>query len=189
MSIFQVQLTNVNQGTLDAVGQSTGTSIQRTARIWGPDLKQHILSDGDTFEGSAFWKQYVYGGSAAPTLEDAILIVVSDDGTDYIPGDRTYLQPYSYMNTEVPDGEDFGDTVTLDILTDAGGVANYVQILSDHDITVRFNGDENSDLDITANVAQIFNKDEIQVSTITFANASGSTATVDVFVTVRKKVQ
>lgn len=188
MSIYRVKLTNVGQGLLDTVAQSTGTSIQRTARLWGPDNKQHILADGATFEGSAYWKQYVFGGAAAPTLDTAMLVVVSDDGTDYIPGDKTYKVAKGYMNTSVPNGEDFGDSVEIDFLTDVGGVATYLQITSNHDITVRFNGDDNTDLDLTGGVTQIFNEGEIQASTITFNNASGSTCTVDVYGTVRKKV-
>jgi len=175
MSVFVVQLTNVAQGLLDTNGQSTGVSIQRGVWIMGPNKVNRLLHDGATFTDSNYWKRYAY---PQVPQDQAIVSVVTDDGSVWVdnpPNARTFPVSETYNP-----GTTYNSTNTLDFLGTYGSYASYAQITATAAATVRING--SVEITLTANVAQVFNPGDLDISKLEFKTSAG--ATVTVFATV-----
>lgn len=198
MSVFRVKLTDqfgvpVNpsqgqahanvfgQGNLDEVGQSTGTSIQRTMFAQGPGLTYRKLNDGDTFTDCNFWKRY---STDEVSSEFAFIEVVSDDGSVYIDGE---ISTFPRVETiSVAGGSTFAtDGQSFDILTDAGGPAVFTQIeVTGNDVEVRINGLSTAVKTIAAGDTQVFQLGELQITLLEFRRTASGSASVVVTVGV-----
>lgn len=178
MSIFKVQLDNVNQGQLDSTAPTTtGTSLQRTAYVTGPLKVDRMLVDGATFTDCNFWKQYAY---PQVPYDQAIVSVVFDDGSPWTNNPNENVYPYSTVLTVLGATTYTAAANTLDVLGTLGSYATFAQITSTQSINMRINGV--AVVPMTANVSQIFNPGDFSISKLEFSNlASGaSTATVNI---------
>jgi hypothetical protein len=198
MSVFRVALNNREQGLLDKdpstasagaiVGQGLGDqmdpSIQRQVYVMGPKKINRLLSDGDTFTDCNYWKRFAY---PQVSLEDAIVEVVSDDGSVYsdIPEENTFPAATSMSvlaTTTWTDNE-------WDILTVYGSPAVFTQITNNGagSVQIRLNGLSGATFTLAAGDTQIFNNGDLSVTKIQVDNsASGAVdGTVDILISVR----
>lgn len=175
MSVFKVKLTNVNQGLLDANGQSTGVSIQRGVYVMGPNRINRLLIDGSTFTDSNYWKRYAYPQVA---YDVALVSVLTDDGsvwTDSPVNARTFPVASAFTTTA-----DYSTTNTIDYLSTYNSYATYVQITVSGNTTCRING--STELSLTSSNIQVFNPGDMDISKLEF---KGSSTTVAVLAGVR----
>ncbi len=183
MSVFKVKLTNTAQGLLDSHGQTAGTSYQRTVYVMGPGKVNRKLKDGDTFTDNNYWKRYAYPQVA---LNEAIIEVVTDDGSVYsdIPEENNF--PYSWRDVAIAGGSTYAANV-VDILGTTGGYASFCQVTPTVNCKMRINGSANAIMDLAANTTQIFNPGDLTISKLEFDNSTSgaSSGTVDVLVSVR----
>jgi hypothetical protein len=184
MSIFRVNLNNTAQGRLDVAagtqavnpGAQNATSIQRSVYIMGPGKVNRKLMDGVTFQDCNYYKRFCY---PQVSLEDAILTLVTDDGSVYsdVPAENT--APYAYSRT-IAGWSTYSDTNNIfDILTNAGGPATFVQLTNNglSTLSVRLNGLTTAVFSLDGGTTQVFNAGDLQVSLIEVANTgSGHTA-------------
>jgi len=193
MSVFRVALNNREQGLLDkdpstasagaVTGQGLGTQIdpskQRGVYVMGPNLINRLLIDGDTFTDCNYWKRFAY---PQVSLEDAIVEVVSDDGSIYSDVASENVYPYVYDESIVA-GTTWTDN-EVDIAGDTGGYAVFAQITNKHasqDITMRLNGLTTAVMDLPADSTQVFNSGDLSLSLIEFDNStSGAVGPVEV---------
>lgn len=181
MSVFKVQLTNIGQGLMDAVGQSTGTSIQRTAYVMGPNKINRKLVDGQTFTDVNYWKQYAY---PQVPYDQAIIAVVSDDGSPWtgIPQDNVF--PYSTTLT-LTAGTTYTATANqFNVLSTLGGYATFCQITPTVNCKMQINGNVNAIMSLAANSTQIFNPGDMTISSLAFDNSASGASTGSVSITV-----
>lgn len=183
MSTFRVKLSNNQQGLLDSVGQSTGTSIQRTMYAPGPNKIFRKLKDGDTFTDSNYWKRFAY---PQVPLSEAFIQVVSDDGSVYSDVESENVFPYSWLDQTLTSGTTYADN-TFDILGTTGGYAVFTQVTPTVNCKMKINGSSTGIIDLAANTTQIFNPGDLVISELAFDNsASGaSSGTVDILVSVK----
>jgi len=195
MSVFKVKLNNNSQGQLDRnpstasagnLGDQFGTSKQRTVYILGPNRVNRLLSDGET--DCNYWKRYApisEGGQS--TDENAILTIVSDDGSVYSDNVAENTYPVVWLPSTdgiVTAGETYSDTgMSLDIVTTYGGHAVFCEIqnldtTSGADISVRLNGSTDATFTVVANSTQVFNAGDLTISSIAISNPN-SGVTVD----------
>ena len=188
MSVFRVKLTNTTatrtgQGNLDVVGQSTGTSIQRTMQYaMGPGKVNRKLRDGVTFTDCNYWKRFAYPQVA---LNDAFIEVVTDDGSVYVDGQISVF-PRVYT-VAVAATSAFGAVgQTVDVLGDNGGAASFTQIkVVTNDVEVRINGLATAILTILAGTTQTFESGDLSISTLEFRRTGAGAATATVTVGVQ----
>jgi hypothetical protein len=193
MSVFRVALNNRQQGLLDldpstasagaVTGQGLGDqkdpSIQRGVYVMGPNLINRLLIDGETFTDCNYWKRFAY---PQVSLEDAIVEVVSDDGSIYsdIATENVYPKVY---DESVAAGTTWTDN-EVDIAGDTGGYAVFAQITNKHrsqDISMRLNGLTTAVMDLPADSTQVFNSGDLSLSLIEFDNSeSGASGPVEV---------
>lgn len=184
MSTFKVKLTNSSQGLLDANAQSSGTSIQRTVYIMGPNRINRTLRDGDTFTDSNYYKRFCY---PQVSLENAILEVLVDDSAPYSdtnPEDNVF--PYSWKDYALTGGTTYSDN-TIDIVGTTGGNAIFTQITATVNCKMKINGSANAIIDLLANTTQIFNPGDLTISELALDNSvsGASSGLVDILVSVR----
>jgi hypothetical protein len=192
MSLFQVNLNNRQQGLLDlspgtqgaAPGAQYTTSRQRTVYIMGPGKVNRLMNDRETFQDCNYYKRFAYPQCS---LEDAILTVVTDDGSVYSDDVLENTFPYSYHATINP-GTTYADN-TFDILTDTGGYAVFAQLdnPSATALQVRINGNTSAVFTLSAASTQVFNAGDLSISMIEVAsNVSGAApAALEILVSVR----
>lgn len=177
MSTFRVSLHNSNQGGLD-----TSNYTQRTVSITGPNGMHRVLSEGDTFVDSNYFKRFCY---PQVSLADAILEVVEDDGTTYSDtGNNNYLVTWKPGDDgSITAGDTYDDdNMSLDIVDTYGGYATFLQIRnsdSAQDIQVRLNGNSDSVFTVVHASTQVFNAGDINVSAIAFDNSFSGNGAVD----------
>ena len=175
MSVFRVKLNNAQQGTLDG----SNPSKQRTVYVMGPKKINRKLTDGQTFTDSNYWKRFAY---PQVPLDQAIVEVVTDDGSVYVDGEDTSA-PRTYDKT-VAGGSAYAANV-IDIVGDTGGPATFCQITHNGtagQITkVKLNGSANAIFDLNYGDTQVFDKGDIAISKIEFdRTASGQTGNLDI---------
>ena len=193
MSVFRVALNNVEQGLLDkdpstasagaVTGQGLGDQIdpskQRQVYVMGPNLINRKLSDGETFTDCNYWKRFAYPQCS---LEDAIVEVVSDDGSVYsdVAGENTYPAATTISATA---GTTFADN-EVDVVTTYGSAAVFTQITNNGSgsVQVRLNGLTTATFTLAAADTQIFNNGDLAVSKIQVANSESGAADADVAV-------
>lgn len=181
MSVFRVNLNNVNQGLLDldpsgesGVGSQFSTSIQRSVYVMGPGKTNRLLTDGQTFTDCNYWKKFAY---PQVPYNEAFITVVTDDGSVYsdVPGENTYPKVYDITATA---GTSYTDN-QADILTDTGGYAVFAQITNTHatnDVKIRLNGVATAIFDLSGNTTQVFNAGDLSVSLIEIDNSASGAA-------------
>jgi hypothetical protein len=186
MSVFQVNLNNTGQGLLDQVHQTT--SVQRTIYAMGPGGVSRKLTDGEQFTDCNYWKRFAY---PQVSLEDAIVDVVTDDGSVYsdLAVENTFPKVYDVT-------VDASSTYTLatnivDILGDTGGHAVFAQITnttvaaSDKNVKVKLNGLADSIFDLASGDTQVFNAGELAITLIEFADNGSEEQTIQIVLSVR----
>lgn len=190
MSTFKVKLVQGNQGVttgghVSDPAVSSGTTIQRTMEVTGPNLTRRILTDGETFEDCNYWKRFAH-----PQIDrdQAFIEVVSDDGSVYsdIPSENTFAKVEDFTVTAGTTFTDSGNS--FDVVDNHGGPAFFTQITTDEAIKVRLNGDSGAVLDVAAGT-QVFDFGDLVITEIAFDNsASGaSDATVQVLFSIRSQ--
>jgi hypothetical protein len=197
MSVFQVQLNNTQQGTLDfnptgAVfatnypGGQMQPSIQRTIYVAGPNRTYRKLFDGQQFTDCNYWKRFAY---PQVPLDQAFITVVSDDGSVYSdnPAENTF--PKVYTKT-VSGGSTFSSNL-VDILGDTGGYASFVQVTNEgsQSVQVRINGLSTAVFTLPGNATQVFNVGDLQISRLEIDNSSSgaTTTTVQILLSILSK--
>jgi hypothetical protein len=182
MSIFRVNLNNTAQGLLDKTfdsthitGEQVATSKQRTVYIMGPGKINRKLNDGETFQDCNYYKRFCYPQA---TLENAILTVVSDDGSVYSDDSTENTVPYTW-NCIAQIGSAFADN-SFDIVATAGGYATFLQITNAAaatDVQVRLNGSTSAVFTLEHASYQVFNAGDLKISKVEIANnLSGAAA-------------
>lgn len=212
MSVFKVKLTQGQQGSLDehafgvnnasvSVGTGggnvlvgTGTSVQRTVYVMGPGKVNRKLKDGDTFTDSNYWKRYCATPVGPLTPEQAIVSIVTDDGSVYDDSNLANSGQYTKVyNVSVPSASTFATNAVdgnyADVLRDTGSYATFAQLTlsTATDVKVKVNGDANAIFDITNTTVQIFNPGDISITLLEFQHVTGSSGTVQVVLGVRSK--
>jgi hypothetical protein len=174
MSVFRVQLNNAGQGQLD-IDPTTSiaftTSEQRKVYVMGPKKINRLLSDGDTFTDSNYWKRFAY---PQVPLDQAFIQTVTDDGSVYsdVESENTFGVSGSYTLAT-----SYNSTNVLDFVTTHGGPATFVQIRNMDAsivITAELNGDTSLTLSIPAATAQVFNAGDLSITKIRLKSASGT---------------
>lgn len=183
MSVFKVKLNNTKQGTLDVTPEGNAQvdpSIQRTVYVMGPNKINRLLKDGEQFTDCNYWKRFAY---PQVPLEEAIIEVVSDDGSVYsdVASENTYPKVY---DATVVGGTTYTDEANIiDIAGDTGGYAVFTQITNaddTQDIKMRINGVADAVLDLPANSTQVFNSGDLAVTLIEFDNSTSGASDVEV---------
>jgi hypothetical protein len=204
MSVFQVELNNIEQGLLDldpsthplassspsstpatygVLGEPFGEafpnsgdfSLQRQVFATGPNLTYRLLSDGETFTDCNYWKQFAY-----PQVEHefAFIKVITDDGSVYsnIPEENTF----GIGRTFGPLATTFSTPPTngIDFIAEHGGPARYLQIKNviggGEVVTGELNGDATVIFTLDDGATQVFNMNDLAITQIRFKDDSGS---------------
>jgi hypothetical protein len=192
MSVFRVNLNNVDQGRLDldpttaeankVTGAGLGTpftvSRQRQVYVMGPNKINRLLNDGETFTDCNYWKKFAY---PQVPYNEAFIQVVSDDGSVYsdVPGENTV--PVALTETIVA-GTSYADN-EIDIVATYGGPAVFFQMENQHatdSITVQLNGRDSAIFTLAGQDHQIFNSGDLVISKVAFANTTSGNADVTV---------
>lgn len=187
MSVFRVNLNNTVQGRLDidpATGAEFDPSIQRTIYVTGPNRIYRKLTDGEQFTDCNYWKKFAYPQVG---YDQAFIEVVTDDGSIYsdIPEENNF--PTVYDRT-VADGSTYAGANLIDIVGDYGAAANFVQITNQAgggDVQVKLNGLAGAIFTLLTGDTQVFNYGDLAVTSLDFANSSGTAATIQVIASVK----
>lgn len=199
MSVFQVTLNNIDQGTLDLnpstasrvsggdlsrLGSQMSPSIQRTIYVAGPNHTYRKLNDGDTFTDCNYWKRFAY---PQVPLDQAFITVTTDDGSVWsdVADENTFPVVYDFT---LVNGDVYADH-EADILGDNGGPAVFVQIANNGSTAckVRINGVATAIFDLAGGETQVFNNGDLSITKLEFANTTsgGGTTTVQVLASVK----
>lgn len=188
MSVFRVKLNNTQQGKLDkhpTTGAQMSTSKQRTVYVTGPNGVHRQLVDGETFTDSNYYKRFAY---PQVSLEDAILEVVTDDGSVYsdVASENTYPKVYDITAAGVSTYEDN----QADIATDTGGYAVFTQIKNksaSQAVRVRLNGSASAIFDLDADTTQVFNTGDLAITLVEIDNSDSGATDADIQILVSVK--
>lgn len=209
MSVFTVHLTNqfggsplvgdfsqtggqggartTGEGNLDQVAQTSGTSIQRTAYVMGPNKINRKLVDGQTFTDCNYWLQFApvsQGGSiTAANVDQAFINVVSNDGSTYIAGVTTN-SPVAFgagaaglLTTTATGG--YAAANAINFLFTYGAPASFVQVFNtgtSYPMLVRING--TAEMQIAANTNETIALGDFPITKLEFSTfATGPTGT------------
>lgn len=174
MSLFQVKLNNGTQGTLD--NDPSGSSIQRTIYVAGPDRISVQLKDGEIFKGPNYWKRYVYPQASK---DQAFLVVLEDDGSVWYDYSSSNNIPRVYKLVVLPDS-DFNNNV-VDLESDYGKFAEFVQIAnqSNESIEIKINGLSDAVFELGAKETQVFNYGEINIKKIEAKPVEGASENIN----------
>lgn len=182
MSVFTVQLQNVNQGRLD-IDPSTDTSatygqlgtpftVSKQRQIWvaGPNRRYRLLKDGDVFTDCNYWKRFAY-----PTVpyDQAFIKVTTDDGSTY--SDNMEENLFTKGATAVLD-TNFATTV-VDFVTTYGAPARFLSVQNlDASIAIfgELNGDTNITFKVLAGETFIFDQADAVITLLRLKAASGT---------------
>lgn len=206
MSVFRVQLQNVNQGLLDlnpatatpiAVGNLGGNyqgaqmnpSLQRTIFVAGPHNIYRELLDGALFTDCNYWKRFAF---PQVPLDQAFIQVVTDDGSIWSDFSEENNYPLTFGGDApypVTDTDVFA-TNYIDILGTYGSFATFVQITNlgtvspGQDIKVQMNGSATAIMSLAAGDTQVFNAGDLAVSALAFQGGASS-STIQVILSVK----
>ena len=196
MSVFQVQLNNIGQGTMDLnpstatpvsallygnLGTEMNPSIQRTIYVCGPKGIHRKLIDGAQFTDCNYWKQFAY---PQVPLDQAFITVVTDDGSVYssVASENTYPL---VTNITVANGTTYTTSGNaVDYLSTYGAYAVFVQVTNGGGTAVKceLNGNSSAIFDLSAGETQVFNTGDLTISSLAFANtvSGGSSSAVQI---------
>jgi len=185
MSVFKVQLQNVNQGKLDLdpsthpadggygqLGSAFLISKQRQIYVAGPNKTYRLLKDGDQFTDCNYWKRFAY---PQVSHEQAFISVVTDDGSVYsdIPEENTFVKGATVTLTTALSGN------AIDFVTTYGGPARFLQIQNldgTKSVTGELNGDVNVTFTLNAGESQIFNNGDLAITLLRLKTSSGTSS-------------
>ena len=185
MSVFQVNLNNVEQGLLDThptTGVQNATSSQRNVYVMGPNHINRLLSDGEQFTDCNYWKRFAY---PQVSLAEAIVDVITDDGSVYsdIESENTYPKVYDITAAAASVYTDN----QADILGDTSGHAVFAQITNNGpsgSLKVRLNGIADGIFDLAFGDTQVFNSGDLSISMIEIDNSTSGNPESDVQIIV-----
>lgn len=188
MSVFKVQLQNINQGQLDLdpsthplasgdafatygqLGSQFAVSKQRQVWVAGPNRRYRLLSDGTTFTDCNYWKQFAY--PQCP-LDRAFIAVVDDDGSVYSSVAEENL--FTVGATETL-STSLSDTV-IDFVTTYGGPAKFLSV-QNLDGSIKVTGELNGDTGVTFVIAagetMMFNQGDAVITMLRLKSASAT---------------
>lgn len=195
MSVFRVKLQNASQGLMDldpstASAMSAGnhsllgtpftTSKQRTIFVTGPTRRYRQLFDGTTFTDCNYWKRFAY---PQVSLTDAFIEVVTDDGSIYsdVEEENTFALTFGGDTAYTVEAADTFDDTYIDILTDYGSYAVFVQIQNkgttspDQDVKVEINGSSSAIFTLAAGDTQVFDRGDLVISKLAFEGGDADT--------------
>jgi len=185
MSVFKVQLQNVNQGKLDLdpsthpagggygqLGSAFAISKQRQIYVAGPNKTYRLLKDGDQFTDCNYWKRFAY---PQVSHEQAFISVITDDGSVYsdIPEENTFVKGETVTLTTALSGN------AIDFVTTYGGPARFLQIQNldgTKSVTGELNGDVNVTFTLNAGESQIFNNGDLAITLLRLKTSSGTSS-------------
>lgn len=185
MSVFQVQLQNVNQGLLDLdpstsdpghaygqLGSAFTTSKQRQIYVAGPNRTYRLLKDGEQFTDCNYWKRFAY---PQVSYDRAFITVVDDDGSVYsdIPEENTFAKGATVTLTTALSGN------VIDFVTDYGGPARFLQVQNldgTKSVTGELNGDVNVTFHLGPNESQIFNNGDLAITLLRLKTSAGTSS-------------
>jgi hypothetical protein len=174
MSVFVVNLQNVQQGLLDinpTTGQPFAVSQQRQCFVMGPLHINRLLKDGATFTDCNYWKQFAYPQAS---YERAFIEVLVDDGSVYssVPVENTFAVGNTYTLATV-----FNTTNTIDFVGTYGAPARFLQVTNMDPsiaITGQLNASSNITFTLAANETQVFNANDLAITMLQLKSASGT---------------
>jgi hypothetical protein len=191
MSVFKVNLNNVDQGLLDldpssatpgavtgqGLGDQINPSIQRTVYIMGPNLVNRLLADGETFSDCNYWKRFAY---PQVPFNEAFIEVITDDGSIY--SDNPDENTYPSMSTISALGGTTFDDNDLDILGTLGSHAVFTQIINNGtgSVQIRLNGLTGATFTLGGGDQQVYNNGDLVVTRIQVDNSASGAADADV---------
>ena len=185
MSVFQVQLQNVNQGRMDhdpsssvaghaygLLGSAFTTSKQRQIYVAGPNKTYRLLKDGDSFTDCNYWKRFAYPQMA---YDQAFINVTTDDGSVYsdIPEENTFVKGATVTLTTALSG------TVVDFVTTYGGPARFLQVQNldgTKSVTGELNGDTNVTFFLNAGESQIFNNGDLAITLLRLKTSSATSS-------------
>lgn len=175
MSTFK----NISPGVLYLQGY-----LRQANGVLGSGAVSYIAI-GETFTGSNYYKRFTYDGliaagyTSAVAAEEAILEVVTDDGSVFSDSAATATVPYVYHESLTA-----GSSAVLNFATDLGGPAYFMTLESDQDIYCYLNGSATARINVEGGSQVSFSNGELLLNSITIANtiSGASTATVQVIV-------
>lgn len=188
MSIFQVNLQNVQQGLLDidpVTGEPFAVSLQRQCYVMGPNKTNRLLKDGDTFTDNNYWKQFAYPQA---TYTAAFIEVLYDDGSIYssVPEENTFAVGNTYtLSTSFTSGN------TIDFVGTYGAPARFLQVTNmsnTYSIVGQLNANSNITFTLGANETQVFNANDLAITMLQLKASSG-TPQANVIASVRSVSQ
>lgn len=138
-----------------------------------------ILEPGEQFSGSNYYKAYTLG--SYPVLE-----VVEDDGSPSYSSKSLEDKGAGAILRSIPIEVLDGEQVSIDLVATYGGPGQWIQIenyeTGSADVSVRINGDPESDFILEAGNIQKFDRGDILVNSISFSkDYSGSTGDASLF--------
>lgn len=189
MSVFQVQLNNVNQGLLDLdpstnplaaggaevygqLGTPFTTSKQRQIYVAGPNRTYRLLKDGDTFTDCNYWKRFAFPQMA---YDQAFIVCTDDDGSVY--SDIAEENTFAAGNTETLTTALSG--TVIDFVTTYGGPARFLQVQNldgTKAVTGELNGDVNVTFHLNAGESQIFNNGDLAITLLRLKTSSSTSS-------------
>lgn len=187
MSVFKVNLNNIDQGRLDVnplTGEQMQPSIQRTLWATGPNRIYRKLKDGEEFTDCNYWKQFAY---PQVPLSEAFIEVVTDDGSIYSSNPEENTFPFAQTVTVLT--TDTFETNYIDVLGTYNSYAVFTQIenlgtTSNQDIDVQLNGLSSAEFGLANGAVQTFNRNDLTITRIAFEGGSANT-TVQLIMSVQ----
>lgn len=176
MSTFRniTQSLLVVQGYLRGCGGTLGVGAQK------------YIEPNEEFTGSNYYKRFTYDGlisngySADLAAENAILELVTDDGTPFSDSAvNSPNNPRVYYETLSP-----GEELELDFETDLGGPAMFFQMDTSENIYVYLNNNADARLYVSSAATQIFNNGELLLSKVTLDYTEADSGDPDVVVQI-----
>lgn len=187
MSVFKVQLNNIQQGLLDLdpttdpnasgtnaiygdVGTPFSVSLQRQIWVAGPNRRYRLLKDGATFTDCNYWKQFAYPQTS---YDKAFISVVTDDGSIWSadPSENVFTEGATVTLTT-----NFSDTV-IDFVNTYGGPAQFLSV-QNLDATIKITGELNGNTNVTfvvdAGSTMMFNQGDMVITMLRLKAASGT---------------
>jgi hypothetical protein len=186
MSVFIVQLNNIEQGRLDLdpstdtvatygnLGTQFSASKQRQIYVAGPHRSYRLLKDGETFTDCNYWKQYTVEGGCAPERAFLKFAALGDDGTVWsdVESENTYG-----VGGTLTLADAYNSTNTIDFMTTYGAPARFLQV-QNLDGTIVLTGELNADTNLTftlaGNATQTFNVGDLAITKLRLKSASAT---------------
>jgi hypothetical protein len=211
MSVFAVNLTNINQGQLDLnpataspimvgnlggnyQGSQMNPSIQRTMFVAGPNRIYRELFDGQTFTDCNYWKRFAY---PQVPLDQAFISVVTDDGSIYsdVPSENTFpVTPFNSAgsDTSFVVSADFAFTDADSIIDIIGTYGSYATFCELHNLSgsyavkYQLNGSSNAIMTLSAGATVVYDTGDLLISKLAWQGAGSShDVTVEILLGIR----